>query len=169
MKYKNEVCRFKSGKFLNKETLVAEPMPENMPEKVKLLVLHKRKEILQKVNDYKNNFLNPSKVNFFNPLREDFTKVKSVYKVLKEIDINVEENENALKISDDNNFQLHLRRSTDPCFVNNYFDIGLLAWEANIDIQPVFDNCKASTYICSYLSKQEDKCSEVMHQAFKAH
>ena len=168
MKYKNEVCRFNFGKFLNKETLVAEPMQENMPEKVKLLVLHKRKEIFQKVNDYKNNFLNPSKVNFFNPLREDFTKVKSVYKVLKELDITVEENENALKISD-NSFQLDLRRSNDPYFVNNYFDIGLLAWEANIDIQPVFDYCKAFTYICSYLSKQEDKYSEVMHQAFKAH
>ena len=168
MKYKNEVCRFNFGKFLNKERLVAEPMQENMPEKVKLLVLHKRKEIFQKVNDYKNNFLNPSKVNFFNPLREDFTKVKSVYKVLKELDITVEENENALKISD-NSFQLDLRRSNDPYFVNNYFDIGLLAWEANIDIQPVFDYCKAFTYICSYLSKQEDKYSEVMHQAFKAH
>ena len=168
MKYKNEVCRFNFGKFLNKETLVAEPMQENMPEKVKLLVLRKRKEIFQKVNDYKNNFLNPSKVNFFNPLREDFTKVKSVYKVLKELDITVEENENALKISD-NSFQLDLRRSNDPYFVNNYFDIGLLAWEANIDIQPVFDYCKAFTYICSYLSKQEDKYSEVMHQAFKAH
>ena len=168
MKYKNEVCRFNFGKFLNKETLVAEPMQENMPEKVKLLVLRKRKEIFQKVNDYKNNFLNPSKVNFFNPLREDFTKVKSVYKVLKELDITVEENENALKISD-NSFQLDLRRSNDPYFVNNYFDIGLLAWEANIDIQPVFDYCKAFTNICSYLSKQEDKYSEVMHQAFKAH
>ena len=168
MKYKNEVCRFNFGKFLNKERLVAEPMQENMPEKVKLLVLHKRKEIFQKVNEYKNNFLNPSKVNFFNPLREDFTKVKSVYKVLKELDITVEENENALKISD-NSFQLDLRRSNDPYFVNNYFDIGLLAWEANIDIQPVFDYCKAFTYICSYLSKQEDKYSEVMHQAFKAH
>ena len=168
MKYKNEVCRFNFGKFLNKETLVAEPVQENMPEKVKLLVLHKRKEIFQKVTDYKNNFLNPSKVNFFNPLREDFTKVKSVYKVLKELDITVEENENALKISD-NSFQLDLRRSNDPYFVNNYFDIGLLAWEANIDIQPVFDYCKAFTYICSYLSKQEDKYSEVMHQAFKAH
>ena len=169
MKYKNEVCRFNFGKFLNKETLVAEPVQENMPEKVKLLVLHKRKGIFQKVTDYKNNFLNPSKVNFFNPLREDFTKVKSVYKVLKELDITVEENENTLKISDDNSFQLHLRRSTDPCFVNNYFDIGLLACETNIDIQPVFDYCKAFTYICNYLSKQEDKCSEVMHQTFKAH
>ena len=43
----------------------------------------------------------------------------------------------------------------------------MLAWEANIDIQPVFDYHKAATYMCSYLSKQEDECSEAMKQAFK--
>ena len=86
---------------------------------------------------------------------------------MKELDISAEEYENALKISDDNSFQLHLRRPTDSCFVNNYFDIGLLAREANIDIQPVFDYYKAVTYMCSHLSKQEDECSESMKEAFK--
>ena len=52
---------------------------------------------------------------------------------------------NALKFFDDNGFQLDLRRSTNSSFVNNNFDIGLLAWEANIDIQPVFDYYKAVT------------------------
>ena len=51
--------------------------------------------------------------------------------------------------------------------MNNYFDIGLQAWEANIDIQPVFDYCKAITYMCSYLSKEEHECLQVMKQAFK--
>ena len=134
---------------------------------MKVLVLRKRSEILQKVKDYINNFLNPSKVNFFDPSRDNFTEVKSVSEVLKELDISVEEYENALKISDDNSFQLHLRRPTNSCFVNNYFDIGLLAWEANIDIQPVFDHHKAVTYMCSYLLKQEDECFEAMKQAFK--
>ena len=43
-KYKNDVCRFKFGKFFSKETLVAEPLPYSMPEEVKILVLSKRKE-----------------------------------------------------------------------------------------------------------------------------
>ena len=86
---------------------------------------------------------------------------------MKELDISVEEYENALKISDDNSFQLHLRRPIDSCFVNNYFDTGLFVWEANIDIQPVFDHHKAVTYMCNYLLKQEDECSEAMKQAFK--
>ena len=86
---------------------------------------------------------------------------------MEELGITEQEYGNALKISDDNSYQLHLRRSTDSCFVNNYFDIGLLAWEANIDIQPVFDYYKAVTYMSSYLSKQEDECSQAMKQAFE--
>ena len=86
---------------------------------------------------------------------------------MKELNISEVEYENALNISDGNGFQLHLRRPTNSCFVNNYFDIGLLAWEANIDIQPVFDYYKAATYMCSYLSKQEDECSQAVNQALK--
>ena len=41
------------------------------------------------------------------------------------------------------------------CFVNNYFDEGLLAWEANIDLQPVFNYYKAIHYMCVYFSKTE--------------
>ena len=72
-----------------------------------------------------------------------------------------------LRISDDNDFQIHLRRPTDSCFVNNYFKEGLLAWEANIDIQPVLNHYKAITYMCAYLSKTEDECSQAMHHAIK--
>ena len=41
-KYKNKVCRFKFGKFFIKKTLVAEPLPDSMPEEMKVLVLRKR-------------------------------------------------------------------------------------------------------------------------------
>ena len=87
--------------------------------------------------------------------------------VLNELNIDYLEYETALGISDDNDFQLYLRRPTNSCFVNNYFDIGLLAWEANMDIQPVFNYYKAITYMCSYMLKQEDECSQAMKQAVK--
>ena len=58
-KYKNEPCRFKFWKFFSKETLVAKPLPENMPEEIKVLVWRKRNEILDKVRDNINNFFNP--------------------------------------------------------------------------------------------------------------
>ena len=54
----------------------------------------------------------------------------------------------------------------NSCFVNNYFRTGLLAWEANLDIQPVFNHYKAVTYMCAYLSKTEDECSHAINQAF---
>ena len=53
----------------------------------------------------------------------------------------------ALSIFSDNDFQIHLRRPPNSCFINNYFEEGLMAWEANIDIQPVINHYKAVT-IC---------------------
>ena len=166
-KYKNEVCRFHFGKFFSKQTIVAKPLPSDMPESIKHSVLVKRKEILSKVKDYINTNLNPAKVNFYDSSKDTFVNLKSISEVLEELGISEVEYESALKISDDQGFQLHLKRPTDSCFVNNYFDIGLLAWEANIDIQPVFNYYKAITYMCSYLSKEEDECSQEMKQAFK--
>ena len=40
-----------------------------------------------------------------------------------------------------------------------------MAWEANMDIQPVFNQYKAVAYVCAYLSKSEDECSFAMTQA----
>ena len=65
-----------------------------------------------------------------------------------------------------NDFQVHLKRFPNSCFVNNYFRTGLLAWEANLDIQPVFNHYKAVMYMCAYLSKTEDEYSHAMNQAF---
>ena len=135
-----------------------------MPVNMKHTVLSKRKDILSKV--YINNHFNQTKVNFYESSKDTFVNLKSVSEVLEKINITEEEYKSALQILDDQDFQLHLKCRTDSCFVNNYFDIGLLAWEANINIQPVFNYYKA-TYMCSYLSKEEDECSQAMKQAFK--
>ena len=140
-KYKNESCRFHFGRFFSKRTIVAEPLPPNMPENEKLIILDRS--------------------------QDNFVEVKSISEVLNELGIDEFEYERALGISDNNGFQLHLKRPTNSCFVNNYFDVGLLAWEANMDIQPVFNHYKAVTCMCSYLSKQEDECSQAMKQAVK--
>ena len=65
----------------------------------------------------------------------------------------------------DDDYELHLIRPPNSCFINNYFDLGLRAWQANMNIQPAFDEHKAVAYMCSYFSKSEDKCSFVMKQA----
>ena len=36
-----------------------------------------------------------------------------------------------------------------------------------MDIQPVFSHYEDVTYICCYLSKQEDECSQAVKQAVK--
>lgn len=33
------------------------------------------------------------------------------------------------------------------CFVNNYLEDGIMAWQANLDIQPVPDYYKVISYI----------------------
>ena len=70
-KYENEPCRFKFGKTFSKKKMVAEPLPENMSKEIKVLVLCKRNKILDKFRDYISNFLNPSKINFCDPTRDD--------------------------------------------------------------------------------------------------
>ena len=73
----------------------------------------------------------------------------------------------ALSISNDSDFQIHSKRQPNACFINNIFEEGLQAWQANSDIEPVFNHYKAVTYICAYFSKAEDKASEAMKQAVK--
>ena len=82
------------------------------------------------------------------------------------MEISRAEYEAALSISENKDFQLYLKRSPNACFVN-YFSDGLLAWETNLDIQPVFNHYKTVAYMCAYLSKIEDECSQVMSQACK--
>ena len=79
-----------------------------MPEKIKALVLRETKEILLSIKDYISDFLNLSKPNFFDYSQDDFTGINLISEVLKELNTSEEEHENALKVSDDNDFQLHL-------------------------------------------------------------
>ena len=93
----------------SEKTIVAEPLSENMPEEIKVLVLRKRNEILDKVRDYINSFLSPSKMIFYDPTCNGLIEIKSVSKVLEELSITEKEYENALNISN-NSYQVHFRR-----------------------------------------------------------
>ena len=117
--------------------MVAKPLPSNMPENDKRIILQNRKQLLSKVRNYINTYLNPAKVNLF-----DFKFIWNLFK-------------------------FHLKRPANSCFVNNYFDIGLLPWDANMGIQSVFNHYKTVTYVCSHLSKPENDCSQAMNQAVK--
>ena len=60
-----------------------------------------------------------------------------------------------------------MRRPANSQFVNNYFKIGLGACEENMAIQPVFNEQKAITYMCLYMSKVEDNFTNAIKQALK--
>ena len=67
-----------------------------------------------------------------------------------------------MSISNDSDFQTHLKRQPNACFMNNFLEESLQAWQVNIDIRPVFNHDKAVTYMCAYFAKAEDETSEAM-------
>ena len=73
----------------------------------------------------------------------------------------------ALSISKDEKLELHLKRQPNSCCANNYFNVCLKDWQANMDIQPVFNEYKTKTYMYQYFSKIKDQCSQAMKQAAK--
>ena len=97
-----------------------------------------------------------------NPTKDNFTHPLSVKETLDELDISKDNYHRALSTS-----KLHLKRKPNSCFSNNYFDFGLKAWQANMDMQPVFNECKAVTYMCQYFLKTKDKRSQAIEQAAK--
>ena len=163
-KYSNKECRFGFGKFFTRRTIIAKPLPADTPDKTEILL--KQKKILSKVKQYIDKFLNPQKRNFLYPDKPNYEQIPNIDEVLESLGISLTDYEDALSIStDENDFQIHLKRNTSSCFVNNYFEEGLLAWEANIDLQPVFNRYKAVQYMCSYFSKNETSSSNAMKEA----
>ena len=49
-----------------------------------------------------------------------------------EITITEEEYYNALSVSSDSDFQIHIKGDPNACFINNFFIEGLQAWKANM-------------------------------------
>ena len=126
--------------------------------------MQQRNNVLKKVKNYIDNELNPSKKNFLDSTKEGYEELNSIDEILASLKHDYEE---ALSITDDNDFQIQNKRSPNSCFVNNYFCDGLMAWEANMDIQLVFNHYKAVAYMCAYLSKCENKCSVAMKQVVR--
>ena len=164
-KYRHDRCRFHFGRYLTDRTIIARPLPESLSDSEKHDIIRERNLLLLPVSEYINNNLNPAKVNFLDTTRDDYQELLSIEEILTYLGISVTDYYNALSISDDNDFQIHLCRPPHSCFVNNYFKAGLLSWEANLDIQPVFNEYKAIAYMCAYLSKSEDACTRAMKQA----
>ena len=86
--------------------------------------------------------------------------------ILCELESSKDDFYRALLILKDEDLELDLKIEPNSCFVNNYFDVGLKAFQENI-IQPVFDEYNVVAYMCQFFSKTEDHCSEAVKQAAK--
>ena len=128
-----------------------------MSEFERVSILRKRNSILSVVKAYIDTNLDPSSRSYETP--------GTIDDILNSRSVTVTDYYEALSVSEDSAVQIHLKRPPDLYFVNNYIVIGLTAWEADIDIQPVFNQYKPVSYICVYFSKAEDATSEAMKQA----
>ena len=158
-KYKNIPYRFNFGQFFTIRTIIAEPLSKELCDEVKVDILSKRATILSTVKKKIDEILNPSKSEY-NP---NLTPAQ----VLATVDISEEDYYWALSMSSDSDYELNLKRSTDSCFINNYFVAGLKGFAANVDLQPVFNHYKCITYVCSYFTKDETECSQAITNAAK--
>ena len=125
-KYCNEKYRFHFGKYFTSRTVIAEPFPNDTSDKLNVKVVEKRRKILRKVKGTK---LNPSKGNLYDPARDDFKVVNSTEYTLILQQISTSECEAVLPISDDNDFQVNLKRPPNSCFVITNFWRENLHWK----------------------------------------
>ena len=138
-KYKNIPFRFNFGKFYTYRTIVAEPLSNDLCADVKTGILTRRASILGTVKSKIDKILNPSKSEYISHL--------TAAQVLTTVDISEQDYYWALSVSAYSEYELHLKRSTDSCFINNYFVAGIQGFAANVDSQPVFNHYKCITYM----------------------
>ena len=162
-KYKNQPCRYNFGRFFTERTIIAKPLDDSLENRDE--ILKNRKRILSPVKEYIDSHFDPRYNNVLDPQKDNYTEPKTIDEILNELNISKDVYYENLAISSDKGFQIHYKRSPAACFINNYFEEGLLAWQANIDIQPVLDYHKAVSYMCAYISKSEDQSTEAMKQA----
>ena len=102
-----------------------------------------------------------------NPSKENYDATITENDIFDSAGVTEEEYYWALSISADSDFDLHLKRPKDSCFINNYFVAGIKGFAANVDLQPVFNHYKCITYVCSYFTKDETECSQAIANAAK--
>ena len=74
-KYKNIQCKLNFGQFFTNNTIVAEPLSDDLDDTVQATVLEKRQEILVSVKQKIDELLNPSKSSFDSSLTEFYRKI----------------------------------------------------------------------------------------------
>ena len=98
-----------------------------MNEEERRRILNERSVTLTKVKKFIDGFLNPNdKINY----KGDMT----IDQILNFLEITKNEYYTCLQTAADSEYEVHLKRPPNSCFINNYNPVVLLAWQANMDI-----------------------------------
>ena len=95
--------------YCTKRTIIAERLPSDIPNKLRVEVKGKRRNILRKVKSYTDIELNPSKRKLFDPARDNFEEASSIEDILISFQITTSDYEAVLSVSDDNNLKYILK------------------------------------------------------------
>ena len=83
----------------------------------KIVILSKRQAILKEVKLYIDEYLDPHKSSY---------RETSIAAILNVLGLTEDDYYWALSISQDSDFEMHIFRPPNSCFVNNYFTVCLL-------------------------------------------
>ena len=84
-------------------------MPSDIPDKLRVEVKRKRRNILGKVKSYTDTELNSSKRNLYDLARDDFEETSSIEDILISLQITTCDYEAVLSMPDDNNLKYILK------------------------------------------------------------
>ena len=122
-KYKKNKCRFSYGRFFTDRAIISKPLNFDIPQKEKEKLMSWQRNILDKVKEYTDTNLYPAKTNIIDPLKANYQLPPTIDCILSDLSIISKDYYNALSISKDSDYELHLIRAPNSCFVNNYFEI----------------------------------------------
>ena len=125
-----------------------------------------RKILLKKVNCYLDSHLNPPKKTYRSKTGRFCTTIAQSWNVSRASSCWWWWSYSS-SLSKDYYFDLNLKGNSKSCLANNYFNDRLKTWNANVDIQRVFDEYKRVTYMCSYFSQSKDECSQSKRKQLK--
>ena len=121
-KYKDDRCRYHFGKFYTNHTIISLPLQQDLPEDQRNSIINERERTRTTVKQYIDSNLDPRRKTILNPFKENFEKVSSIQNIVMELNIINE-------LQSDSDFQIHIKREPNACFINNFFIEGLQVWK----------------------------------------
>ena len=146
-------CRYNFPKFPSKETILAQPLPEDMDKKEKEETLKECSKILEKAHGLLES--------------TDLDENMTIEEFIKKVGVSEDAYYKALKTSK-NGPMLVLKRQVNERFVNSYNPEILKAFDSNTDFQVAFDAYAVATYMINYVSKDESGMTDFLRKALSS-